>query len=65
MGVATCENIWEVGVTRTGQYLASSKAVQGLCQAVQSEAHVDKKEESGLIEVSELIDIRICFELEA
>jgi hypothetical protein len=57
MGVATCENIWEVGVAGTGQDLASSEAVQNLCQAVESEAHVDKKEESELIEVSELIDI--------
>ena len=57
MGVATCENIREVGATGTGQDLASSEAVQNLCQAVESEAHVDKEKESELIEVSELIDI--------
>ena len=57
MGVATCKNIWEVGAAGTGQDLASSEAVQNLCQAVESEAHVDKKEESELIEVSELTDI--------
>ena len=41
MGVAACENIWQVGATGTGLDLASSEAVQDLCQAVESEAHVD------------------------
>ena len=48
-GVAMREDIWEIGVARSGEDFAASE-VEKLCQGVETDAHGVKKER-----VSELI----------